>query len=130
MDIREWTIVYVRHRDLIARKLQTVDEKDDCVIFTFKDYELVAYPMEQLSLPPHAGKTGGKTLITTHQTKANVDALIKGWKSFAAVKDLTVIFVNLSTNEKWLIHPHTHAQIADTNLEGGIRSIADGVTYM
>lgn len=130
MDLHEWTVVYVQHRDLIARKLQKTDDRKDHIVFTFKDHVLTAYPLETLSLPAQAAKTDGKRLITTTHTKANVDALLKGWKAFAAVKDLTIIFVNLATNEKWLIHPHTHAQIADTNLEGGIRSIADGVQYM
>jgi hypothetical protein len=127
MDLYEWTGLYVKHKDLLARKLQKTEEKNGQFIFTFKDCVLTAFPMEQLGLPK---ESSGRVLIATLQTKENVATLIKSWKSFAAIKDLTIIFVNLKTNEKWLIHPHTHSRIADTNLEQGIRSIADNVAYM
>jgi hypothetical protein len=125
MDLREWAKLYVQHKDVIARRLQRTEEEGDHLLFTFKDSLLTAYPMEQLSLP-HLEE---KSLIVTLHTKANVDTLLKRWKEFAAVKALTIVFVNLGSNEKWLINPHTHHMIADTNLEQGIRSIADNVPY-
>lgn len=125
MDLREWTVLYVRHKDMMARKLVSHQDAGDTIRFEFKDHILTAHVMERLAVPA----IEGRALIVTLHTKENVDALIRQWKEFAKHPGLTVIFVNLKRNEKWLIHPHTHESISDGKIEQGIRTLADGVTY-
>ena len=124
MQLREWTVLYVKHKDLLARKLQGYEEKQDKLVFQFKDHEMHAYAMEKLEAPP---ELTGKTLITTLNTDANIDFLLKHWSDFCKHAHLTVVFVNPEKNEKWFIIPHTHSQIADPNVELGIRSLAENV---
>jgi hypothetical protein len=128
MDLREWTVLYVKHKDLFARKLQGYKEvngkEGEKIVFAFKDHELHAYAMESLMAPP---KATGKTLVTTLNTAENQQTLIRRWDDFAAIPHLTIVFVNPQKNEKWFIMPHTHAMISDPNIELGIRSLAENV---
>jgi hypothetical protein len=124
MDLREWTILYIRHKDLYARKLQGHREEQGKLIFTFKDHALHAHAMEELRLPE---QLEGKTLLVTLNTEANIAYLISHWKEFSGHAHLTIVFVNPALNEKWFIIPHTHAQIADPNISSGIHSLAENV---
>jgi hypothetical protein len=124
VDLREWTVLYVKHRDVLARKLQGCAEKDGKLVFTFKDHELHAYAMETLAVPPNVS---GKTLVTTLNTVANQDFLVKRWDEFSRIPHLTVVFVHPVKNEKWFIVPHTHAQIADPNIALGIKALSENV---
>lgn len=126
MDLREWTVLYVKHKDLYARKLVDHKEEKDRLVFTFKDHTLHAYAMEKLAVP----QVVGKTLLVTLNTPQNLDLLIKQWKEFSKLAGLTVVFANPAKNEKWLIVPHTHHQIADENLEMGIRSMAEHTSFV
>ena len=127
MELREWTILYVKHKDLFARKLKDYKDEGEKLVFNFKDHTMHAYAMEQLAVPK---AIEGKTLLTTLHTKENMMFLIKNWNQFAKHAHLTIVFVNPATNEKWFIIPHTHAQIADPNIEMGIKSLAENVTLV
>jgi len=126
MDLREWTIIYVKHRDLMTKKLQGYEEKNGKLVFTFKDHHMHAYAVEKLSVPT----IEGKTLLVTLQTKENVEFLLKHWSEYNKHADLTMVFVHPEKNEKWAVIPHTHAQVSDPNFEQGIRSMADSVSYV
>ncbi len=126
MDIHEWIITYVKHKDVLTRKLLSVEDKKDHVLFKYKDNEMTGYAYNELQIP----KGKGKILIATLQKKENIDFLVKHWKDFSSHEQLTIVFVNMNNNEKWLLHPYTHARIAEEKAEPGIRSMADAVTYM
>ena len=126
MDLREWTILYVKHKDLLTRKLLGYKEVEGKVVFNFKDHAMHAYAMEKLEVP----LVEGKTLLATLQTPENIKFLLKNWGKFAEHAGLTVVFVNPAKNEKWFIVPYTHAQIADPDIELGIKSLAENVSYV
>lgn len=125
MDLREWTILYVKHKDLMTRKLVGHKEVDGKLVFQFKDHNMHAYAMEKLEIP----QVDGKTLLATLQTKENIQFLIKNWNKFVQ-PGLTIVFVNPAKNEKWFIVPYTHAQISDPNIELGIKSLAENVSHV
>ena len=123
MDLREWTVLYVQHKDVLLRELEGYTEEGDRITFSFKNHELLAFPWERLSVPD----ASGKVLVVTLQTEENISFLINHWQEFAAHPDLTVVFANPDLNEKWSLRPAAHARIAEGNIEQGIRSLAQGV---
>jgi hypothetical protein len=123
MNLREWMVLYVKHKDLLARKLQSVEEKKDCVVFHFKDHDLVAYAQDRLSLL----SAEGRTLIVTLNTKENIDFMIHHFADFSKHSGITVIFANPELNEKWIIVPHTHSRIVDGDIKQGINTMAESV---
>lgn len=125
MQLREWMVLHVRHRDAFARKLSEVREEADRVVFSYKDGDVFGYAYEQLRVPP-----AGRALVVTLQRKENVDELIRNWELYAKNPELTIIFVNPARNEKWSIKPALHAKIAEDNVEPGIRAMAAEITHV
>ncbi len=126
MDLVEWTVLYVKHKDVLTKKIVDVKNEKDHFLFTYKDGPVKVYALEKLNVPA----INTKAIIATLQTKENVDFLIKHWKEFSSHQGLTMVFVNLKTQEKWLIHPHTHSQISEAKFELGVKSLASSVSYM
>jgi hypothetical protein len=126
MTLREWLLLYLRHRDAYARKLQRIEEKGDEIVCAYLDHQVRVYALERLQVP----RVTGKTVVATLQTRENVEFLLKHWGEFERLKELTIIFVNPARNEKWLLKPALHSQISEGKVDQGIWSIADGIAYV
>ena len=126
MSVKEWLILYVKHKDLVKRSLVEVKDAGDHVAFLFKDGVVLGYPMETLGLPEGVP---GKAIIACLHTPGNVETLIKRWKEFSAHPDLTIILTNPDRNEKVIIHTRTHESVSDGSVEAGIRTMALQAPY-
>ncbi len=68
-------------------------------------------------------------MIVCLNTKANVDTLIRSWEEFSKPDNLTMVFANPETNEKWLLKPHHHDKVADKkSLKQGLLSMSEAIT--
>ncbi len=126
-ELKEWTINYVKHKDSPFKRLVGYEEKKDIIEFKFKDKANIhviteridANTLDQIKSYEH------KTVVCFN-TDDNLKFLLKEWNKFSAIKNLTLIFVNLKNNDKWTINPHVHAMIADPeSLETGLRTMFD-----
>ena len=121
-SLKEWTLTYVKNKDLIQKKLKSHTEKGNVLTFTFTD-KTHEYVLQEELDSNYKGQTNPTTLVCP-ATPNNLTALIKQWNQLVKRKDLTVVFVNLETHDKWLVHPPTHHLIADTaTLELGLKSM-------
>lgn len=128
-SLLDWTEAYVKHRDLFERKIADVEKKEKELILTNKD-GTVSYCLVFDSLDDAVvGELDDeKRLITTRNTKENVDFLLTHWSEFAKHKSLKIVFVNLKHDEKWVLIPSSHHAIADLeSLERGIRAMHQSV---
>jgi hypothetical protein len=128
-QLSEWTINYVKNKDLTFRKLVSYKEhaKDDSIEFEFKDKSITYFIVDKLSdkifelINGHEHK-----IITCLNISENFKFLIKNWKRLSDVRNLSFLFVNLKLNDKWVINPHTHSMIADKDsIESGLKTIFD-----
>jgi len=126
-QLAEWTLHYVKNKDLTFRKLVKHTEKKeiDAIEFEFKDKTVMHFIIDKLSdkvfesIKDHAHK-----VIVCLNTEENFKYLIRSWKDFSEVKNLSILFVNLKINDKWVINPHTHSMIADPEtIESGLRTM-------
>ena len=61
--------------------------------------------------------------------KKNVDFLINNWKNFIKFEKISIYFVNLNTNQNWIIYPYTHEKICgEKNLNKGIMTLFGSVS--
>lgn len=125
----DWTINYVKNKDLTFKKLikYTEHAKNYYVDFEFKDKSVVHFIIDKASdkifdaIKDHAYK-----VIVCPNTEENFKFLIKNWKKLSEIKNLSFVFVNLKINDKWIINPHTHSMIADPDtIESGLRTMYD-----
>ncbi|MFC1648075.1 hypothetical protein ACFL1B_01315 [Nanoarchaeota archaeon] len=121
MNLNEWTINFVKHKDIIHRKLEGHEEKGNKIIFKFKDRSEDYIINEKLSamLP-----CSNKATLVCQYNEENFNTFLKNWKELVKNKELTIVFVNPEKNAKWQIRPYTHNLIADPDsLDLGLRTM-------
>ncbi|MGV8141567.1 MAG: hypothetical protein ACP5NW_03960 [Candidatus Woesearchaeota archaeon] len=128
-QLSEWTINYVKNKDLTFRKLVSYKEhaKEEYIEFEFKDRTVAQFIVDRVSenifdkIKGHEHK-----VIVCLNTDENFKFLIKNWKKISDIRNLSFLFVNLKLNDKWVINPHTHSMIADPDsIESGLRTMFD-----
>jgi hypothetical protein len=127
--LSDWTINYVKNKDLTFRKLVKYTEhaKEEYISFEFKDKTVAHFIVNKLSekifdiIKSHDYK-----IIVCLNTEDNFKFLIRDWEKLSDVKNLSFVFVNLKISDKWVINPHTHSIIADpASIESGLRTMFD-----
>jgi len=118
----------VKHRDLVARKIVSVEEEEGGVLVTYKDKKVLFVPA--LTLDDPSALTAGKEAktIVTLNNEGNVAFLLKHWKEASSQPNLTIMFINpfSSGDTKWVICPHIHSKIADpSSLKLGLESMSE-----
>ncbi|MEK6963566.1 MAG: hypothetical protein AABX70_04010 [Nanoarchaeota archaeon] len=124
MDLIEWTLIYVKNKDLLQRKLQSHTQKGDVLTFQYKD-KIHDYVIQESLSNCTQHKTSAPYLtFVCPSTPSNLGYIIKNWKTFLSHKNLNFIFVNPKNQDKWILQPSTHHLIADEeSLELGLKSM-------
>ncbi len=135
--LKEWVTRYLKNKDIITKKIQSIEDFDDGFDVIKKDKEqrffvkpfLVDYEDTLQKIRNYAHS---KVIICLN-TKENFEEFINKWDRFVdAGRDLSVYFVNpFSKTEKvWIINPHTHALISDEQtLKQGLKTMAETVEF-
>ncbi|MBU0758096.1 MAG: hypothetical protein KKF44_08560 [Nanoarchaeota archaeon] len=127
MNLNEWAILYLRHRDSFKKNIIEILDEKNRLIIKYKDRteECMIYPeLDQLNIE----KKDSPVLIITLNKRKNADHLIKNWKLFSNFEKLKIIFINPDKNVFWIISPHIHNKICDdSSLSLGIISMHESV---
>ena len=119
-------------------KKPSIEEKEDYILITNEDgSHVIVIVKEKLeALKPivdrftqleQEHKPIKLTLVLLNK-KENVDLIVSGWPHLIKKSNLSVLFVNPETNNKWSINPHIHDKIADKkSLKKGLLSIFESV---
>jgi hypothetical protein len=126
MSLIEWSINYVKNKDLIKRELIDFKVTGHAILFEYKSKKHKFIISETLILP--AKLEGVETTVVCLNTKSNLSFLVKNWDAIAKNKNLSVIFVNPEFNEKWVIKPYVHNLVSDkASLRPGLKALFDTV---
>ncbi|MBU1202131.1 MAG: hypothetical protein KJ583_05795 [Nanoarchaeota archaeon] len=127
IKLEDWTIHFVKNKDLIARKLINYEEKEGFILFHFKDKDVKYYVKEHLdaTILSLIKEDCFKTIVCLADKK-NLDFLIDNWDLFKGIETLSLLFVRMSDNAKWIINPFVHSKICDDSaLKLGLTSMYD-----
>jgi hypothetical protein len=128
--LKEWTVKYLKHRDIMLRTIVKIDEKPESLAVEFKDKDqffLIRTVLDEDVINEINDK---QISIITLNSKENFDFLIDKWKKLVKFQDLTLFFVNpfSELEEKWFISPYVHNKICDDDsLKQGLKSMFDTV---
>ena len=127
MDLQEWSMIFLKQKDMIKREIQSMDAQEGKILIHCKNgKEKIALVKEQLDRKDIDAQAD--TIICLN-TKENVHELHKHWETFAAQESLLIVFANPKTNEKWLLRPHLHHKVADgQSLKSGLMSMYEAIT--
>jgi hypothetical protein len=126
MELKEWIVQFVKHRDIFRKSIEKIEEKGSEVIVTYKNnYEHILISPILTDAVPKLDDKRNMSIVTLN-TKANLDSLLTNWQKLVQHASLTVYFVNpeSQTEQKWIIRPHMHSKIADEDsLKPGLVSM-------
>ena len=128
MNLKDWTKHHLKFKDCFKKQIIEINELDESLIVHEKKEDKIYFINEKLDENIINKKTEKKKYIVTLNTKANVEKLIKEWTQVENV-DLTIIFVNIKTNENWLINTKLHSKIAEKKaIKQGLISLYNTIT--
>ncbi len=130
--LQDWTITYTKNRDLVFRKIISIEKNDSDFVVKYKDkvVKFVMVPFLKDNNQLNTLKLEENITIVVLNTSENFDFMIKNWSSVCKYRNLSVFFVNpFSTSEKkWIISPYIHSKICDeSSLKQGLRSMFETV---
>ncbi len=128
LDLKEWTINLVKHRDIFSRRLIDFKVEKNTIEFNFKDKKhlYVIMPLLDDSINKYL-KEEYITVVCLNK-KENVNFLIANWNVFIKYSNLNFIFVNPNMNDKWSINPNIHERVSEREtLALGLKSMFESV---
>ncbi|MFP4403474.1 MAG: hypothetical protein ACLFPJ_03935 [Candidatus Woesearchaeota archaeon] len=135
IDLKNWFIEYIKHRDIFLKKIIKITQlNDNLVEVTYKENKIKYYVtplLEDLFNQIKKLNNNEQFNIITLNSKNNLNSCVKNWNTFSKFINLKIFFVNPYTKEhdkKWILSPFAHEKIADLkNLKQGLVSISDSI---
>ena len=124
----EWTIFYAKNKDIIKKEIKDYKILKNFVEFEYKDKKHTYHVYPELTRDAtDISKDGWKTLVCLNKQK-NLKFLLDNWKELIQNPKLSIIFVNPTSENRWIIFPHTHDKIAEKeSLKAGLKTLFEGV---
>jgi hypothetical protein len=134
-DLKEWFIIYIKHRDVFLKKIKEIKdiEKNHInIIQTDKTIKTYIYPKLDESIKEINNLNNNEDInIITANNSNNIKICIKDWNLFSKYNNLKIYFVNpysKNNEKKWILSPYTHNKIAETKmLKQGLISMSENV---
>lgn len=131
--LKQWALLYVRHRDIPVRKISEVRDADYGFIIANSDGTLTSCVIQPLFKGIgnefiSAAAAGKSILIVTLSNEENIKAVYSMWDALAASQCLLIIFVNpfSAQEEKWVLKPFLHDRVCDrSSLLQGLKAMAE-----
>ena len=131
----EWTINFVKNKDVISRKIEKIETgKSGFDLYVkYKDkeqYFIIAPTILDIDLTIQRLNNNSYFSIVTLNSRGNFDILVKNWSRLVNFKFLNIIFINpfSELDKKWIICPCTHNKICDeSSLKAGLMSMFEMV---
>lgn len=127
-EITEWTIQYIKYRDLMKKNLVDYKILKNCIEFEFKDKKHFYYIFENLNSDALKDLSNENITFVVANKQKNVVFLEKNWASFTKFPKANLIFVHPKSNQTWMINPYFHDRVAEPKkLKQGLLSLFEGV---
>lgn len=141
MELIEWAEQYIKHRDIFKREIAEMKrssksfKRGDSAEFLMKNKDgsswrcLIGQSLKESQLLSLASlEEDERVVLVALNSQSNITFLIEHWREFVKKRGLKLVFVNRSTNEKWVLIPSSHDMIADDeSLAIGLQAMYEGV---
>lgn len=125
-NLIEWTREYVKYKDIVHRRIEKIEEKENKILVHLKTGTVKTY-ICMYDLKSLDSKTLKDEVVVTLNRKDNFAWLLNNWENLHQTQ-VMFHFVNLEKTESWAINPHLHQSIADKeSLKPGLISLFESV---
>ena len=120
----EWLRNYLKHKDLLQKKLKDFRTEGNILTAIYKDKEKRYLVMENFEEKDFSDIDG----IVVLNKEDNLKKIIKAWPKLIKYTGLCLYSINpdSTTEQKWAVFPSTHHQITGS-LKKGLRSMFETV---
>ncbi len=131
--LMEWFERYIKNRDLVFRKIESIEQKDSKLIVKHKNGEVITYhicPFPQDFVTVLNNLDDDKNNLVVYNSEENFNSLIKNWAKLTTCSNLSLFFINPFSNQekRWVIKPYVHARISEQeSVEQGLRTLYEMV---
>lgn len=135
-ELLTWIEGFIKHKDLMLRKIVAVEKTANTLRVSYKDKEqlFIIIPfiedLTTLLAPYETTKATTSIAIVLLNTKNNLEVALQHWSYVKEWRFLSFYFVNpFSEHDKqWIIFPYTHSRIGDDgSLALGLQTMFDQV---
>jgi hypothetical protein len=130
MSILEWTVAYIKYKDSVQRKIQSIEPNDKTASVTVKNKDGSEHKYLATNLLSTLNTSSlNEEKIACLNKKENVDWLLSNWDKLKD-KKCVFLFVNTKKSENWAINPRMHSSITDKSaLKPGLKALYDSITH-
>lgn len=126
MNLTEWTTQNIKFRDCLKKQIKDVKVSEGKIIVTEKKGDLKTYLIKEDLSELITKIKDETTILVCLNNQKNTQSIITNWEKLKKYQKLTIICVNINSNNNWTIHPNTHDKITDKeSLEEGIKALAE-----
>lgn len=116
----EWAKKYFQHKDIFKQEIDSISQETNKLVMYKKNGSEEIVTTEQTT---NKEKT---TWVLLENTREKLEEILKNWEIISKQQNTRLIFVDLDQNKFWLLHPYTHAKIADEKkLKEGLIALQD-----
>ena len=129
-QLLEWTIFYVKNKDMIKKEMTDYKIIKDSISFEYRNNKNHTYQIRpELDDSIMSNILKDNVTIVCLNKLENLNFMIKVWEKLIPNKTLSFVFVNAKENQKWAVTPYIHDKISDKNsLKAGLRSLFESIT--
>lgn len=128
--LKDWTISYIKNRDLLTKAIKKIEENkggwDIAVKTRTEKRHYMIMPRIKNIRDLLEKLNDSMATVVVLNTKENLDAVIENWSALKEHKKLCIIFVNPDSEleKKWIVFPYTHERITEkASLKKGLKSL-------
>ncbi len=123
--LRDWAINNVKNKDLMYGKLKNIVKEKNGFLAKYVDKTC------QFVIKPYINeirdfKKNDLVSIVVFNVRKNLDFIIRSWNELVKYEKLSIYFVNLKNNKRWILHPFTHNKVCNSKkLKNGLITLFD-----
>jgi len=119
LHLKEWLVRFFKNKDLVFRKMDSLEENDDSFQIKYKDGRIQRYDIHPVLTKEV--KVGDDSIVCLN-SKENFSFFKENWQSFIQHKNLSVYFLNPFSrmDKKWVIFPYMHNRITEGDTKHGL----------
>lgn len=135
--LKEWTVNYLKNKDLFTRNIEKIEGKKDGWDLIIKTktgdkYCLIQPVIENINEIIKKLDDSFVKLVVFNK-KANLNIIIENWSKIIDFPKFSIMFVNPNSEleKKWVIFPYTHNKITEkVSLKRGLKTLFQTVESM
>ena len=128
-QLKEWVQIYLKSRDILQKTIAGFESLNGDFLVKKSSGDVLFLIRPELRDVDEVVQKAGSVGLVVLNTRKNVDFVVSNWDKLARLQGLCIYFVNPKANEKWLLYPFTHNQVAEkVSLKRGLESLFSMVT--